>query len=77
MRFECITYFGFTVLSGGMFCTEAAQLESSLFSLIPRVVGIWGVDAEAEEFGAAPVNGEVYPGLVDYLWTSEKYVSLF
>lgn len=60
-----------------MFCTETAQLESYVFSLIPRVVGIWYVHAEAEVFIVTLVNIKLYPDLVDYLWTFDKYISLF
>lgn len=62
---------------GGMFCDETARLESNVFSLIPRAAGLWGVHAEAEALAVTPVSGELYPGLEDYLWTFNKYVSLF
>lgn len=68
---------GNSVFSGDIFCTETKQLESYIFSLIPRVVRVWCAHAEAEAFAGALVNAELYPGRVDYLWTFDKYVSLF
>lgn len=35
------------------------------------------VQAEAEAFAVALVNIKLYPDLLDYLWTFDKYVSLF